>query len=214
MLDIKPALLSAGGFVLKNPLAIAQLAQHALKLQMAVPLDALRWVIRNLPMGRKAPTDITIGAQPPAVKMGATVNLMGTTIHASAAIRFEELAINESELRIAMRLSNVDLELRGESESPIAALLKSGALDLSKPGNLVNFMPKKPAAIVSAEGDLIVIDLMRVDKIANNPTLRRILEAVTPIFTLTTLRTKGDMLVLGFRATPGGLPQTISAVAG
>jgi hypothetical protein len=214
MLDIKPALLSAGGFALKNPLAIAQLAQHALKLQMAVPLDALRWAIRNFPMGKKAPQDITIGAQPPAIKLGATLRLMGTTIRASAAVAFEEIALSDTEMRIALKLSDVDLELRGESESPIAALLKSGALDLSKPGNLVNFMPKKPAAIVSAEDDRIVLDLMRVDKIANNPTLRRVLEAVTPIFNLVTLRTKDDMLVLGFRATPGGLPQTISAVAG
>ena len=59
-------------------------------------------------------------------------------------------------MRIGMRLSDVKLALLGESDAPVATLIKSGALDLSKPGNLVKFLPKRPPAIVEAEGDRIV----------------------------------------------------------
>ena len=59
-------------------------------------------------------------------------------------------------MRIGIKLSDVKLALLGESDAPVATLIKCGALDLSKPGNLVKFLPKRPPAIVEADGDRIV----------------------------------------------------------
>ena len=45
--------------------------------------------------------------------------------------------------------------------------MKSGALDLSKPGNMVAFMPKRPAALVDAKDDRITL-AVKIPSIASN----------------------------------------------
>jgi hypothetical protein len=210
-LPIGSALRSASRFALRNPLKMAAMARHAFNMRVAIPLDALRWFITNTPPGKKSPTDVTISAQPPSVAIGATVDLMGAKLRASSTITVDELRVDDNEIRIAIRLRDVDLQPLGQSDSPIVGLLKSGALDLSKPGNLVNFMPKKPPALVSARDDEIVIDLMKVPGLAANRRLRRILGAITPVVNVSAIRTDGDMLIVAFRATPFGFPRALQA---
>jgi hypothetical protein len=210
-LPIASALRSASRYALRNPLNMARMARHAFSMRMAVPLDALRWFVSNTPPGKKSPTDVTITAQPPAISVGATVELMGAKLRASSTIAVDELRVDASEIRLAIRLRDVDLQPLGKSDSPIVGLLKSGALDLSKPGNLVNFMPKKPAALVSARDDEIVIDLMKIPKFASNSRLRRMLSTVTPVVNVQAIRTDGDMLIVAFRATPFGFPKALQA---
>ncbi len=182
-----------------------------MNLRVAVPLDAIRWLVTHTPPGKNTPTDVTIAARPPAVNIGATVELMGTKLRASSSIFVEELRVSDEELRTTLRLADVDMKVLGNSDSPIGGLLKSGALDLSKPGNLVNFMPKKPPVLVDAQDDVIVLDLMQVPKLAGNERLRRVLSALTPVMSVSALRTEGDYLLLALRATPAGFPKALSA---
>lgn len=187
------------------------MARHAFNLRVAVPLDALRWFVANTPPSKRAPTDVTVIADPPAIRLGATVDLMGTKVRASATIGVDELRFQSDELRIALRLSNVDLKLLGESSSPVAALLQSGALDLSKPGNLVKFIPKKPEVLIEAQDDCIVLDLMKNPKIRMNPKVRRVLSTLTPVVNVSALKTDADFLILALRATPTGFAQAFHA---
>lgn len=188
-----------------------QMARHALGLRVAVPLDALRWFITNTPPSKRAPTDVTITTDPPAIRVGATVDLMGTKVRASATIRVDELRIHPDEVRVVLRLSDVSLKVLGESSTPVAALLKSGALDLSKPGNLVKFMPKKPDVLIEAHDDVIVLDLMKNPGIRMNPKVRRILSTLTPVVNVAALRTENDFLIVALKATPTGFPQAFHA---
>jgi hypothetical protein len=210
-LPIRAALRSASRFVLKNPAAMFNIARHALGLKVAVPLDALRWFIANTPPGRQAPQDVTVMARPPAINIGASVDLMGTPVRASASIRIEELQVAPEQLRVKVKLSNVDLKLLGDSFTPVAGLIKSGALDLSKPGNLAKFMPKRPDVLVEAQDDYIVLDLMKNPKIRQNDRVRRVLETLTPVVNVTSIETDGDMLLIGLRATPLGFPRALNA---
>ena len=73
---------SAGRFIAKNPTTMLSMARHALGMRIAVPLDSLRWFIANTPPSQKAPQDVTITPRPPAIGIGATVDLMGTTVRA------------------------------------------------------------------------------------------------------------------------------------
>lgn len=210
-LPIRAALRSASRYLTRNPFTVVKMARHALGMRVAVPLDVLRWFIANAPPSKRAPTDVTIAAEPPAITVGATVDLMGTMVRASASIRVDELRVQPDEARVAIRLANVDLEVLGESNSPVGALLKSGALDLSKPGNLVKFMPKKPDILVEAQDDVIVIDLMKNPKLRMNSRLQRVLSTLTPVVNVAALRTDDDFLILALRATPTGFPQAFQA---
>jgi hypothetical protein len=115
-------------------------------------------------------------------------------------------------MRIGLKLADVRLALLGDSDTPVATLIKSGALDLSKPGNLVKFVPKRPPAIVEADGDRIVIDLMKVPAVADNGLLRRALAVVTPVVSVRAVETDRDHLYVALRASPRGLPRALAAL--
>src|SRR3954453_21873396 len=180
MFSPRAMLKAAVGYVRKNPDEVVRQAVSASGLTFGVPLASLRWLAGNL-KGKKAPKDVEITSAPPALRFSAVVDAMGTPVRASAAIKIDEVTITQDSLRVGVRLREVKLALVGESDSPVATLIKSGALDLSKPGNLVKFIPKRPAAVVEAEGDRIVIDLMKVPQLAKDRRVKRILSVVAPI---------------------------------
>ena len=210
-LPIRSALRSAGRFMVRNPFSLLTVAKHAVGMRVAIPLDALRWVIANTPPGKKAPTDIAITARPPAIQVGATIEMMGTKLRASTSITVEELRVDAEDMTVRLRLDDTDMKVLDRSETPIAGLIRSGALDLSKPGNLVKFMPKKPPILAEAKDNILVLDLMQVPKLANNYRLRQILRRVTPVMNVSALGTDGDFLIISLKATPSGLPRALSA---
>ena len=212
MLDARAVLNAAVDYVRKNPDELVKAAINAAGLRVGVPLAALRWVTSQAKLPRKAPKDIDIGSAPPALRLSLSVDAMGTPVRASAAIKVDEVDFSPDAMRIGLRLSDVHLALVGDSESAVATLIKSGALDLSKPGNLLKFLPRRPPAIVEADGDRIVVDLLRVPSIAGNERLRRILAIVTPVMNVRAVETDRDHLYVAFRASPRGLPRALAAL--
>jgi hypothetical protein len=214
MLDARSILTATVDYIRKNPDELLKAAVNAAGLRFGVPLAALRFLSSQAKLPRKAPKDIEIGSSPPALRLSLSVDAMGTPLRASFAIKIDEIDLSPQAMRVGIRLSEVTLKLLGESESPVATLIKSGALDLSKPGNLVKFLPKRPPAIVEAENDRIVLDLMMVPAIANNFGLRRILEIVTPMLNVRAIETDRDHIYVALKASPRGLPQVIAALRG
>jgi hypothetical protein len=208
------AALRAGfDYIKRNPTEIVTVARHAMGFRGVVPLDSLRWMVANAPPNPKAPQDVVIGEKPPSITFGATVDLMGTRVRAHAAIKIDELRLSPDELRIAIRLSDVKMEvLDPGATSPVAALIKSGALDLSKPGNLVNFMPKRPPTLVEAKDDRVVLDLLRDPKIAQNPKVRKVLSVVTPVLVIRDISVTDDHIVVKWRPRIAGLVEALSAL--
>jgi hypothetical protein len=210
-LPLRAALRSAGRFMVKNPTTMLSMARHALGMRIAVPLDAVRWFIANTPPSKKAPQDVTVTPRPPAIGVGATVDLMGTTVRAGASIRIDRIEVSEGTFKVTLKLSDVTMKVLGESFTPVAGLIKSGALDLSKPGNLAKFMPKKPPVLVEAHDDIIVLDLMQNPKFAENVKVQGILGTLTPVVQVSGLSTEGDFLILQLRASPFGIPRALNA---
>ena len=151
-------LTAAGKYLAQNPEELLRVVRKAVSLELGVPLAALRWFAAR---GRKVPRDIVVEAVPPGIRVGATVEVMGTRLRASSAIFVEGVRLSADELRFELRFDETQLTLLGNSTSPLAALIQSGALDLTKLGNLVAVMPKRPAFLLEAKGDRVVIDLKR-----------------------------------------------------
>jgi hypothetical protein len=214
MLDARELLNAAVDYVRRNPDELVKAAVNAAGLRFGVPLAALRYLTTQAKLPKKAPQDIDIGSAPPAIRISLSVDAMGTPVRASAAIKVDEIDLSPEAMRIGIKLSDVKLALLGESDAPVATLIKSGALDLSKPGNLVKFLPKRPGAIVEAEGDRIVVDLMKVPAVADNSRLRRALAIVTPVINVRAVETDRDHLYVALRAIPRGLPRAFAALRG
>jgi hypothetical protein len=207
----KVILRDATDYLKAHPEELLRVLKGALGLRLGVPIDALRYLARELGGGDKAPKDGVLEAAPPGVRFGATIDAMGTKLRASVVIFVEELNISTSELRFGLRLAELSLKVLDDSQTPVAGLLKSGALDLSKPGNLVAFMPKRPAMLIDAKDDRITIDLMKMPQIAKNPKIARILAIATPVVGVRAIRTKEDHLDVHLSADLGGVGAAIAA---
>ena len=199
---------AAVGYVRRNPDEVVRAAVNATGLRFGVPIATLRWFAGQI-KGSKAPKDVEISSTPPALRFSAVVDAMGTAVRASASIKIDEVTMTEDSLRVGVRLRDVKIALVGESDSPVATLIKSGALDLSKPGNLVKFIPKRPAAIVEADGDRVVLDLMKVPKLASDTRIRYLLSVISPVLGIRAIETDRDHLYVKLRAMPAGLPEAL-----
>lgn len=211
-LPLRAALRSAAGFAFRNPSTLFAMAKHAVGMKIAIPLDAVRWFIANTPPSQKAPQDITITSRPPAVAIGMTVELMGTPLRANTKITVEAIEVSSERLQVSIALNDTELKVLGESSSPIAGLLRSGMLDLSKPGNLLKFMPKRPDVLVDAHDNVIVLDLFKNPRIRANDAVRRTLAILSPVLQVSGLSTDGDYLIVSLHPNAGGVQRAFAAV--
>jgi hypothetical protein len=194
-----------------HPEELGRAVRSALGLRFGVPLAALRWLGEQAERSGKV-EDFQIDSVPPGIRLGGNIDLMNTPIRAGAIIYVERVVFNDEELTVALRLEDVQLKLDGESDSPIAALIKSGALDLSNPGTLVNFMPNRSPVLAEANGNRIVLDLMRDPNIGKNPLVRRAVSLLTSFVTLHGVETDKKHLDIAFRALPTGLGGAVKSV--
>lgn len=194
-----------------HPEELGRAVRSALGLRFGVPLAALRWLAQQAERTGKV-EDFKIDSVPPGLRLAANLDLMNTPVRAGAIVFVERVVFNDEELTVALRLEEVSLKLNGESESPIAALIKSGALDLTNPGNLVNFMPNRSPVLAEANGNRIVLDLMRDPNVGKNPLVRRAVSLLTSFVTLHGVETDTKHLDIAFRALPTGLGGAVRSV--
>jgi hypothetical protein len=204
-----PVLERAARWMRSHPEELLGAALDAVGLRLTVPLDALRFLAKQM-KGKNAPEELELVAVPPGLRLGATLNAMKTRLRASATVLIEEMRLGPEELRFSLRLRHVSLAVIGQSDTPVATLINSGALDLSRPGKLVAHLPKRPPFIVEAEGDRLVIDLMRDPKLARK--LRRAAGVVTPLVTVTSVESKGDSMTLQLACFPEGLLGALGSI--
>jgi hypothetical protein len=207
---LEPRVLrTVGSYLVEHPDELVRILRNAASLRFGVPLAALRWVAARAG-GRHAPTDVRIEAVPPGIRVGATLPIMGALVRASALIFVDGVRLGPSELRLELRFTDVELELLEHSKSPLASLLRSGALDLTKLGNLVAVMPRRPAFLVEAEGDRIVIDLKRHPAFQGART-ETLLALITPLVTVTGVATDSEHVDVELGVLEQGAAAAIAA---
>lgn len=204
------ALQDGFSYLLNNPAFLLRAAMNATRLRFGIPLDALRWLADHLVSGPKAPQDIEISSASPALGVAMTVSLMGTPLRVRLALHVDDIRAQEPELRVEARVR--DLAVQAPPNSPAAQMF--GAMDLSKPGNLMAFMPKRPPALVESRDDRFVFDLMRVPALAKNPLIGRALFALAEVLSIREVSVEDDMLIFSLRATPMGLPLAFARIRG
>lgn len=199
----KRAARAAGTYLKAHPEEIKRAAKNVLELKVGIPVVALRWLASEL-AGKKLPPDFEIEARAPGIFVSGSVELMKTPLLASTTVLIERVDTSSTALLIDVRLSNLKLEVKDPSVlSPISALLQSGALDLSRPGDLLNYMPVRPALLVDARGDRFTFDLMRHPSLSKEAA-RKIVAALVPLVGIQAVETEGQHLDVAFSALPRG----------
>lgn len=213
-LNVPQLLKSLGRYAATHPRLFGEIARHAFNRRLAIPLDLVRWGVTLIPPSGSAPKDVTVIAQPPALGLGATANLMGTELRVDAALIIDAIDATTEAVKVTLRVKDLRASVLNNLQGNLAKLLASGALNLGKPASMLNFVPKRPPAILEAKEDRFVIDLLKFPQLANNPAFQKALRAVTPILSIGDIRTEGDLLLIGLRATPRGFKESIAALRG
>lgn len=204
------ALSAAGGYLRRNPGEVSRALRNLVGLRAGVPVDALRWLMEQAAKGGKI-EDPVITEVPPGLRVTANVDLMKTPVRASAVVYIDRVRLDPDQIRLDVRLEEIWMEVIGESHSPVAALLRSGALDLSKPGELAKYMDLPPV-IVEARENKLSLDLMREPRIGQNPVVRQALSILTPLLTMHGIEADEDHLNVVFRALPQGVGTAATAL--
>ncbi len=199
----------AFAYLVSKPDYLLRSAVNATKLRFGLPMDAVTWLLGRLSRG-KLPEDLSLVAMPPGVRFAATFNVMGTALFVSAVVSVETVQLSSDNIRVSLRVR--ELAVKPPPDSPMTAMLMM--MDLSKPGDMLAFLPFRPSVILSAQGDEFVLDLMQLPKLKHNPLAKRIVAAVSEILTIRELGTEDDMLVIGLRATPSGIVSALGHLRG
>jgi hypothetical protein len=202
-------LTAAGKYLAQNPEELLRVVRNAAALKLGVPLAALRWFAAR-GRGRAAPRDVIVEAVPPGIRIGATLEVMSTRLRVSSVVFIDRVRLSADELRFELRFNDTSLTLLDSSASPLAALIQSGALDLAKLGNLVAVMPKRPAYLIEAKGDKIVVDLKRHPALSS-ARAELLLRLVTPVVTVTGVAAGTDHLDLTLALFEKGVRAAVDA---
>ena len=206
----KQAVDAARKYLRKRPQEITRAVWNLLGLRVGVPIDAIRWMLTQAEKSGKV-KDPVVTEVPPGLRITATIDAMKTPLRASAVVYIDRMHVTPDQIRIDIRLEEIWAEVLNGATGPVAALISSGALDLSKPGNLAKYLPLPPT-VVETKDNRIVLDLMKDPKIAGNPRVRRILSLITPVVTANGLETDDDHLEVTFRPLPDGVRPAASAI--
>ena len=205
MFDVKTMVLGCAAYLKENPHEILRAARSAVKLRFGLPIDAIQWVIGQL-KSDGGPRDIELSPCPPGLRVAATVEEMGTLIRGTAVVTVESVEISAAQLLVAVRLSDVSLGLLDETTTtPLAALIRSGALDLTRVANLVAHLPTRPSILVDASDDRLVLDFMQLPRLATDERLRRVVGIIAQLLKIETVESDMTHLDVALKALPQGL---------
>jgi hypothetical protein len=203
-------LQAASAYLRSHPQEVTRMFRNALGLRFGVPIAGLRWLAGR--GGGAGPQEVEIDPHPPGLRLGATLELMGTMVRANTLLFIERISVSAEELRLEIRLEETNLRVLGSGDSPVAALIKSGALDLTKSGNLAAHMPGLGKLLGESTGNKLVIDLMRHPKIGKNRAVRKLVGLVSSLVTVHGVESDDGHLDVVLRALPRGVGGAARAV--
>lgn len=210
-MNARDALLKAASSYLRaHPDELMRILRNAFGLRFGMPIAGLRWLAAS--SGEQGPKDVDIDPAPPGLRIGATVHLMGTQVRAVTILYIERIKMSAEELRMEVRLEETKMTVLGDAESPVAALIKSGALDLTKAGNLAAHLPGLSRLLGESTGNRLVIDLLKHPVLGKNRVARRVLGLVSSVVTVHGVESDEGHVDVLMRAFPRGVGGAARAV--
>lgn len=207
----KKAVLAVGDYLKRHPEEVLRVAKNAARLKVGVPVSALLWLAKELG-GGKVPKDLVLEARSPGIFVQASFTMMKTPLRGAATIIVERVDISRDAILLDLRFEEISLSVTDSSAgTPVAALLQSGALDLSRPGDLLSYMPTRPAMLVEARGKVITLDLMKHPSLSAERA-RKVVGILVALVGVENIRTEGRHLDVAFSAFPSGPAEALNQI--
>jgi len=201
--------LAMAQYLRKHPEEFLRAAKNVAALKVGIPIAALRFLADELG-GSQVPDDLVLEVRSPGLFVQASVELMDTPLLASGTLIVDRVEANSESLLVDVRISGLHLKVTDPTvATPVAALLRSGSLDVSRPGDLLSYMPKKPRFILEAKGDRFTLDLLALPALGRDPA-RKVVLAVAALLAIEAVQTEDEHLDIALRALPRGAAAAIS----
>ncbi|MGB9339622.1 MAG: hypothetical protein WCB63_10305 [Polyangiales bacterium] len=181
----------------------------ALGGRIAIPLSAIR--SRLGPLFEKV--SLTIEAESPGLRLEGEAHALGAPIHFAAHIDAEGVRVEGEQRTVRIRLSEVALSTTDDAPGPLADAIRTGMIDTGNPATLIGNVVALPDMVVSAEGQDLVIDLMKAPAIERDEILKAALAAATSYLCVTDIAIEDDALQLRLGLLPGGVKEAALSTA-
>ena len=182
---------------------------HALGGRIAIPLSVIRG--RLGPMFEKV--SLTIEVESPGLRLQGNAHALGAPIHFAARIDAEGVRVEGEQRTVRIRLSEVALSTTDDAPGPLADAIRTGMIDTEHPATLIGNMVSLPDMVVAAEGQDLVIDLMKVPAIERDEMRKATLAAATSYLGVTGIRASDDAIELQLGLLPGGVKEAALSTA-
>jgi hypothetical protein len=173
---------------------------QALGGRISIPLSA----VRDRLSGISEKVEIDIAEAPPGLRVRGQAHALGAPIAFSTRIEAKGVDVQGERRTVRIRLSEVALATDDDAPGPLADAIRNGMIDTANPATLIGNMISLPDMIVEAEGQDIVVDLMKVPVIARDETLRAAVAAATSYLCVTGIEVADDSILLKIGVFPGG----------
>ena len=184
----------------REPAQALRLLLHALGGRISIPLSSIRSRIARV----SEKVALEIEAVSPGLRIQGEAHALGAPIYFAARIDADGVHIEGEQRTIRLRLSEVNLSTSEDAPGPLADAIRNGMIDTNNPATLIGNMISLPDMIVEAQGDVVVIDLMRVPAIQRDEMLRTAIAAATSYLCVKGIRVSDDAIELQLGLLPGG----------
>lgn len=199
---------AAAAYLIHHPDELGRILWNAIQLRIGMPVPALQYLLDSRGKGPK----LNIEAVPPGIRISGDVDLMNTPVKAGASIFIDRLAIGPEEARMELRLEDVLMEVQGEAQTHVGALIQSGALDLTKAGSLAAALPDVKALMAGSHENRLVIDLMKHPGLASSRRFKAALALASSLVSVRSVQTDRENLWFGLKAFPRGVGTAFRAL--
>ncbi|MEE9382485.1 MAG: hypothetical protein V3V08_03630 [Nannocystaceae bacterium] len=211
MLRSRRVVEAAGRYLRDHPDELRTALKNALDLRFGVPMAAFGWLAAEFLHGSSKVHDVKIEPVPPGIRVAATFEKMQTRLRGSADIFVDRVTMGAGTMCVEIRMESVALELAEDADTAVAALIKSGALDLSRPATLLGYLVRSPV-LLRAEGNAVALELMAHPRLAHNPHVSRALTVLASLVEVRRVAADPGHLEVTLRGLPGGLMPAVEAV--
>lgn len=177
--------------------------------RISIPLSS----IRSRLVGMSEKVALEISAASPGLHLEGDAHALGAPISFSARVDADGVHVDGTSRTVRVRLSDVILSTTDDAPGPLADAIRGGMIDTKNPATLIGNMISVPEMIVSAAGQDVLIDLMKVPAIARDARLQAAMAAATSYLCVTGIEFSDDALQLQLGLFPGGAKEAALSTA-
>jgi len=192
-----------------SPGQAVRLVMQAFGGRVSIPLSVVRG--RLAALGSKV--ELQVRTLDPGLGVAGSAKALGAPIRFSARVDAEGIQVDGEARTVTFRVTEVELATDDDAPGPLADAIRNNMIDTVNPASLMSNMMPLPPMVTRAEGQEIVIDLMKLPRIAKDETLRAALAAASSYLSVTDIDFDQDAIELRLGILPGGPKEAVLSTA-